>query len=343
MGVGNFMPNLADIGEFGFIDRIRQQGLIRPDGVFKGIGDDAAAFRTDGKQLTLLTTDLLVERVHFIRDKASAFSLGWKSMAVNFSDIAAMGGTPREAFVSIAIPESCTLEYLDDLYRGMHELCTRFEVNILGGDTTGSKQDLIINVALTGEVAEAEILCRDGAQPGDIICCIGDLGSSRAGLHLIVNELLRSNSEFEALYQAQVTPWPRLSEGRFLSACGEITAAIDVSDGLSSDLGHICTASRAGARVHASSLPISPDLEAFCGQYGFDVVEWALSGGEDYALLFTVRPQGLSVLKREFERKFDRPIAVIGEMIEEQGLVLVDGFGQERPLGASGWNHFTKK
>ncbi|MBS3779759.1 MAG: thiamine-phosphate kinase [Desulfovermiculus sp.] len=337
------MPSLADIGEFGFIDRIRQQGLIRPDRVFKGIGDDAAAFWSDGEKLTLVTTDLLVERIHFMRDAASAFSLGWKSMAVNFSDIAAMGGTAREAFVSIAIPETCSLEYLDELYQGMHDVCTRFEVNILGGDTTGSKQDLIINVALTGEVAEAEILCRDGARAGDLICCIGDLGSSRAGLHLIVNKLSRSSPELEALYQAHVAPWPRLSEGRFLAAFGEVTAAIDVSDGLSSDLGHICTASRTGARVHASSLRISPGLEAFCGQYGFDAVEWALSGGEDYALLFTVRPQGLSALKRDYERKFDGPIAVIGEMIEGQDMVLVDGFGQERFLGASGWNHFTKK
>lgn len=337
------MPNLADIGEFGFIDRIRQQGLIRPDGVFKGIGDDAAAFWSDGEKLTLVTTDLLVERIHFMRDAASAFSLGWKSMAVNFSDIAAMGGTAREAFVSIAIPETCSLEYLDELYQGMHDVCTRFEVNILGGDTTGSKQDLIINVALTGEVAEAEILCRDGARPGDLICCIGDLGNSRAGLHLIVNELSRSSPEFEALYQAHVAPWPRLSEGRFLAAFKEVTAAIDVSDGLSSDLGHICTASRTGARVHASSLRISPALEAFCGQYGFDAVEWALSGGEDYALLFTVRPQGLSALKREYERKFDGPIAVIGEIIEGQDVVLVDGSGGEQSLVASGWNHFTKK
>ena len=335
------MQSLASIGEFGFINRISQQGLIRPDGVVKGIGDDAAAFRTAGEMLTLVTTDLLVERVHFVRHAASGFQLGHKAMAVNLSDIAAMGGMAREAFVSIAIPEDCSLEYLDDLYRGMHDLCSRFGVNILGGDTTGSKQDLIINVALTGEVSEEEILCRDGARPGDLICIIGYLGNSRAGLHLITNNLSHSTTEYNLLYHDHLTPWPRLTEGRFLAASGAVTAALDVSDGLSSDLGHLCTASQTGARVHAASLPISWELAAFCTEFGFEPVDWSLAGGEDYALLFTVRPESLSNLRREYERRFDSPMTVIGEMTQDQNLVLVDGSGGEKPLPATGWNHFT--
>lgn len=337
------MPTLADIGEFGLINRIRQKCLVRPERVFKGIGDDAAAFRTDCEKLTLMTTDLLVERVHFMRQATSGFYLGHKAMAVNFSDIAAMGGKPKEAFVSIAIPEYCSLEYLDDLYQGMQDICSRFGVNILGGDTTGSKQDLIINVALTGEVSGEEILCRDGARPGDRICSIGYLGNSRAGLHLMVNELPRSSSELDVLYQAHVAPWPLLNEGRFLATSRAVTAAIDVSDGLSSDLGHMCAASQTGTRVHASSLPLSPELTVFCAQYGFDPVNWALAGGEDYALLFTVRPGSLSELRMEYEREFKRPFAVIGEMTGERDLVLVDSSGKEMPLAPTGWNHFDKK
>jgi thiamine-monophosphate kinase len=171
---------LKEIGEFGFIKKISRGCLIRPDNIVKAIGDDAAAFKTDAGRLSLVTTDLLVERIHFLRDAISGFDLGYKSLAVNLSDIAAMGGTAREAFVSIAIPENCPLEYLEDIYRGMKDLAARYEVNILGGDTTRSKIDLILNVAVHGEVAEKEMLCRDAARVGDIVFSTGFLGDRTA-------------------------------------------------------------------------------------------------------------------------------------------------------------------
>ncbi|MFO7876741.1 MAG: thiamine-phosphate kinase [Desulfovermiculus sp.] len=334
------MPVLADIGEFGFIDRIRAQGLNRPERAFLSIGDDAAAFWTAGNKLTLVTTDLLVERVHFVRQAQSGFHLGHKAMAVNMSDIAAMGGTAREGFVSIAIPEDCSLQYLDDLYQGMHDICSRFGVNILGGDTTGSKQDLIINVALTGEVSREEILCRGGARPGDVICTTGTLGDSRAGLHLVVNDIPRSSEYLQALFQSHIEPWPCLREGRFLAASQMVRAAMDISDGLSSDLAHMCKASGTGARIHASSLPLSPELLRFCAAYESDAVDWALAGGEDYTLLFTVSPQNLTGFIRDYEMEFGAPFAVIGEMTEGNELVVVDASGGVRPLAATGWNHF---
>ncbi|MGD8952324.1 MAG: AIR synthase related protein, partial [Desulfobacterales bacterium] len=177
---------LKDIGEFGFIDRISRGCLIRPAGIVKAIGDDAAAFRSEPDLLNLVTTDLLVERVHFLRDAADGYCLGYKALAVNLSDIAAMGGTARNAFVSIAVPQEVSLDFLDELYRGMKSLAAEHEINILGGDTTGSSADLVINVVVTGTVAESDVLFRDKARIGDVIFSSGCLGDSRAGLHLVL-------------------------------------------------------------------------------------------------------------------------------------------------------------
>jgi thiamine-monophosphate kinase len=175
---------LSQIGEFGFIDRIKAGCLIREKNVIKAIGDDCCVFRTSGDLVTLLTTDMLVENIHFIRNAMPPFSLGRKALAVNISDIAAMGGTPREAVISIAIPNSVDVEYLDALYDGMKSMAREFDVNLLGGDTTSSPEHLVINIALVGEEAEDEILYRSGAKPGDVIFLTGDVGSSAAGLDI---------------------------------------------------------------------------------------------------------------------------------------------------------------
>src|SRR5210317_1408028 len=167
---------LKEIGEFGFIKKISRGCLIRPDNIIKAIGDDAAAFTTAADQLSLITTDLLVERVHFLRAAISGFDLGYKSLAVNLSDIAAMGGTAREAFVSIAVPPDCLTNYLEDLYKGLKSLATEFDVNILGGDTTASKSALVINICVIGSAPEAEILYRDKAKAGDHIFVTGTMG-----------------------------------------------------------------------------------------------------------------------------------------------------------------------
>ncbi|MCF8039546.1 MAG: thiamine-phosphate kinase [Desulfohalobiaceae bacterium] len=332
---------LKDIGEFGFISRISPQCLIRRDGVYKAIGDDSAAFWAAQGELTLLTTDLLVEGVHFYPGVTSGFNLGQKALAVNLSDIAAMGGTAREAFVSLGIPERYSLAYLDDLYRGMQHLAREFSVNILGGDTTGSRQDLIINIALTGSVSENEILCRDRAIPGDLICSTGCLGDSRAGLHLILKSIPRDTPELDKLFQAHVLPRPCLREGRFLAAAGA-TAAIDVSDGLSSDLSHLLASSGTGARIKAGQLPISAELESFCARFGFDPVEFALAGGEDYTLLFTVRPDEADRLADGYQEEFGSVFRILGEMTDTGRLELVTASESIVPLEPGGWNHFQQ-
>jgi thiamine-monophosphate kinase len=252
--------NLKEIGEFGFIKKISRGCLIRPDTIFKGIGDDAAAFITEPGYLTLITTDLLVERIHFLREATSGFDLGYKSLAVNLSDIAAMGGIAREAFVSIAIPGDCQLDYLDQIYDGIKNLAAKFDVNILGGDTTSSRIDLIINIVVQGIVSKEEILCRDAARPGDIIFSTGFLGDSRAGLHLILNKIAADTQALKSLLNAHKLPEPHLSEGRFLARQPGVHAAIDTSDGLSSDLGHIVEESRVGARLFADKIPVSQEL-----------------------------------------------------------------------------------
>lgn len=331
---------LKDIGEFGFIQRIRHGCLTRPEDVIRGIGDDAAAFRTDGRLVSLITTDLLVERVHFLREAISGLDLGYKSLAVNLSDIAAMGGTAREAFVSIAIPEECGLTYLEEIFEGMKRLAAEFEVNILGGDTTRSMADLVINVAVYGVVPENEILTRDAAAAGDVVFSTGFLGDSRAGLHLILDKVCADTPELKALLTAHRRPSPHLREGRFLAGRPGVRAAIDVSDGLSSDLGHITEASRVGARLVAEKIPVSQNLTHYCDRFNRSALEYALSGGEDYTLLVTASAAAAGAIACDFEQHFGRPLYVIGEITTSPGIELVHADGNTTAVTPTGWDHF---
>ena len=334
---------LKDIGEFGFIERISRGCLIQPEGIIRAIGDDAAVYRPETNQLALVTTDLLVERVHFLRDATSGHNLGHKALAVNLSDIAAMGGTAENAYISIAIPDDCSLDFLEDIYQGMKSLAVRFNVNILGGDTTSSKRDLIINIAVTGSVPETEVLFRDTAKVGDVILTDGFLGDSRAGLHLLLNQIKADKPYLEALLNAHLLPQPSLLEARFLASRQGIHAAIDVSDGLSSDLGHILRASKVGARLIADQVPLSPALVQFCQYLKFDPIEFALAGGEDYTLLLTVDSDQADNVISDFSDTFHRPLYPIGTIIELEALELIDADGHMQTLAPTGWDHFKKE
>ncbi len=333
---------LKQIGEFGFIDKISKGCLIRPDHIIRAIGDDAAAFTVASDQVSLVTTDLLVERIHFIRKSISGFDLGHKSLAVNLSDIAAMGGEAREAFVSIGIPLTCPLDYLKAIYDGMKHLAEKFNVNILGGDTTRSEVDLIINVVVHGTAEKNRLLRRDAAKPGDIIFSTGNLGDSKAGLHLILNNLPVDSTETKALYRAHVLPEPHLREGRFLAGQSGIRAAIDVSDGLSSDIGHITEQSEVGATIYATQIPISDSLQTFCAAHGFNPLEYALGGGEDYILLCTAAPQNADDIAHNFQRRFKRPLFRIGKTTAERRLEIVYSNGTSRAISPRGWDHFKR-
>ena len=334
---------LKEIGEFGFIKKISRGCLIRPDNIIKAIGDDAAAFITEPDHLALITTDLLVERIHFLREAISGYDLGYKSLAVNLSDIAAMGGTAREAFVSIAIPDNCHLDYLEDTYNGIKDLAAKFDVNVLGGDTTRSTVDLIINIVVQGIVLKEELLCRDAAQPGDVIFSTGFLGDSKAGLHLILKQIDTNTETLAALLKSHLVPEPHLHEGRFLARHSGVNAAIDTSDGLSSDLGHIVEESGVGASLFADKIPISPNLKDFCARLDFEPLEFALSGGEDYTLLCTISPQNADNIAKAFQEEFNRPLFSIGEIIDQKKIELVYPDGKTKPITPTGWDHFKAK
>ncbi len=330
---------LNRIGEFGFIRRMTRGGLVRPEGVLKAIGDDAAVFQSDPDRVSLVTTDLLVEGVHFLRDRISGRDLGHKALAVNLSDIAAMGGVPREAFISIGIPDDCSLDYLDGFYEGMKTLADRYDVNLLGGDTTGSRTDLIVNIAVIGLADPWEIRYRDTARPGDIVCITGTVGDSRAGLHLLLVASPADIDLFRPLLSAHHRPEPAIDEGRFLAEADGTHALIDVSDGLSSDLLHILEESGVGARIEAENVPLSADLRAFCRHCDVDPVDWALAGGEDYVLLCTLAPDRAETIQAGFRTRFGRPLYAIGRITDDGKPVLVRD-GTPMDLARSGWNHF---
>ncbi len=330
---------LADIGEFGFIDRIAPLGRLRAEGVVKGIGDDCAVISLAGPDHLLVTTDLLVERVHFLLDWGPPEIIGAKSLSVNLSDIAACGGVPRDAFISLAVPSYIDVEWLEGFYAGMREVAADARVNLLGGDTTGSKGHLVINVAVTGLVPRDEVLFRHTARPYDVIVLTGPTGRSAAGCDMLLKGFRLRDESARPLIESHLNPRAHLKEGRMLAESHACTAAIDVSDGLSSDLRHLCTDSGVAARVREESLPLALDLISAGREMGKDPLHWILNGGEDYVLLAAVRRESLEDLK-ELARKRDCTIFPIGEFAPGQGIELVRKDGTTQQLSALGWDHF---
>lgn len=334
--------SLNDIGEFGLIKKLSEGCLIRESEVLKGIGDDAGIFLHPAGEAVVVTTDMMVERIHFLRNATSGFNLGYKCLAVNLSDIAAMGASAREAFISIAIPEDCSIEFIEDIYNGMKHLAASFQVNLLGGDTTGSRKDLVINVVVVGSAPKEELLYRCGAKTGDIIFSTGYLGDSRAGCYLIINEITTESEAFRMLKKVHLLPRPCIPEGRFLARCKGVHAAIDVSDGLCSDLGHILEQSNVGAKIYSEKIPISENLEAFCQHFQFDPVQYAITGGEDYTLLFTASRGQADNIINSYQENFNRPIYEIGEINDSNQLELEFPDGNKEQVHIVGWDHFKK-
>ena len=333
---------LKEIGEFGFIDRIAPLGSFRSEGVVKGIGDDCAVISIGGPEHLLITTDLMVERVHFFMSWASSEVIGAKALTANLSDIAACGGIPRDAFVSLAIPETIDLEWLDGLYRGMADIARTFEINLLGGDTTGSKSDFAINIAVTGLVPVDEVLFRHTARANDIIVLTGPTGESRAGLDILLGSLEMTREMARPLVTSHLEPRAHIEEGRLLARSRACTAAIDVSDGLSSDLLHICRDSGVGAVVHESELPMGKMLSQAARAIGKDPLDWVLDGGEDYVLLAAVEPALIGDLQKQFESE-GRDLFPIGKFIARPGMELVRIDGSRQDLIPRGWDHFKRQ
>jgi thiamine-monophosphate kinase len=328
---------LKDIGEFGFIERIKGGCLIRDENVISGIGDDCCVFKTSAEVASLLTTDMLVEQIHFLLEAIPPYQLGRKSLAVNMSDIAAMGGTPKEAAISVAIPDTVDLGLLDALYDGMKSMAQEFEVNLLGGDTTASPGPLIINIALVGEVREEEVLYRSGATVGDVVFLTGPVGSAAAGLDIILKG--RGSDEWGELIEAHHNPHPQVKTGRTIASMKVANSLIDVSDGVAADLGHICTESRLGAIVEEEMIPMTEQFRAYCEKFQEDSRRLSLHVGEDYVLLGTVPAESAARLQAALESNGCQ-FHSIGNTVPESGLRLESRDGSVEVIGASGWDHF---
>lgn len=319
------MNSLKELGEFGLIDRIRENFTAPKD--ILGIGDDCAVLPQKNGLQTLVSTDMLVEGTHFLLDDISPEDLGWKSAAVNFSDIAASGGKPVGTFLSLALPKGpgCVdSSWMEGFIRGYREMSDSAGAPLLGGDTTSSPDRLCINVTVLGQVRQGGAKLRSSACPGDLVCVTGTLGDSAAGLRQILQSLQRTPE----LVRSHYRPEPRLEWGIRLGGCDSVHAMMDISDGVGSDLRHILDASGTGARIDLSALPFSPELLQACMDNGWDPKELALCGGEDYELLFTLAPGGTVP---------DVPFTVIGTITEDRKLVWEGG-----DMDYMGFRHFFK-
>mgnify|MGYP003586268568 FL=1 len=308
---------LKELGEFGLIDKIKAQFSEAIPENIEGIGDDCAVIHQEGKDSLLITTDLLVENVHFLRNDITPFELGYKSLAVNISDVAAMGGTPRYAFLSIALPSDLEGPWLKSFFDGIYELGKKHGILLLGGDTTKSLQGVVINVALIGEAPAQQIKRRSQARVGDLICLTDTIGDSGAGLDVILKKRTRGPLE-DRLVKRHYLPRPHVEEGNWLSQRNAINAMMDVSDGIDSDLKRIMEQSSCGVKIDLEMLPLSQDLKLYSQKNNLSPLELAASSGEDYCLLFTLKPELLESTLESFEKEFFRSFFVIGEVIEDK-------------------------
>ncbi len=328
---------LSEIGEFGLIDRIRKLSSRKSSSTLIGIGDDAAVLKISSSRSLLVTTDLLLEGIHFDLTYTDFYSLGWKSAAVNLSDIAAMGGVPRFCLSALGIPDGISVEQITDFYRGFNALLRVHSASLIGGDTCSSKKGLFISITAIGEAGRSEILTRTGAAPGDRIFVTGTLGDSAAGLEILKSGGKRQATSGRRLIQKHLQPVPRVSEGRKLALSGCASAMMDLSDGLSSDLPHICRQSSVGAEIHEERIPLSDDLGRLVRTLTKPVMHYALSGGEDYELLFTVPPAKSKKIKFMGLNATEIGVITTGKTIF---LIGSDG---KKLFPASGYDHFSER
>jgi thiamine-monophosphate kinase len=330
---------LSRVGE-DFLARLFGPG-VRAKSVLIGPGDDTAVVRATRGSRLLLTTDLLAEDIHFRRAWVSPADLGWKLAAVNVSDIAAMGGHPLWALLSVALPPSLDLAFAAGVRRGLQAAARRFDFSIVGGDTCASAGGVFLSLALVG-AAGPRLLTRDGARPGDLIFVTGHLGASALGLAALESGgsgglpgALRSCA------RRHLRPEPRLAFGAALARAGVATSAMDISDGVSRDLLRLCDASHVGAEVRADRLPVLPATRRAARQLGRDPAESALHGGEEYELLFTARPRDAGRVAA-IGTRLELPVTAIGVVAHRRAGVSVTGAdGRRRPLAAKTWEHFS--
>lgn len=333
---------LSDLGEFPLIERLAKIVGSQHPGVLVGIGDDTAVLEGLGEELLLATVDAQVETVHFLREAITPQQLGRRSLAVNLSDIAAMGGRPTVALVSLVVPLETEVDWLLHLYQGLHQEARRWGVAVVGGNMARAPQHTVIDVCLLGQVAPDQVLLRSGAHPGDLVLVTGTLGEAAAGLRLVQRPGLKSLAR-EALLARLFTPTPRLREAAIIAQTKQATAMIDLSDGLSSDLLHICQQSAVGVRLFSERLPVSPAVQEVARQCTETALDLALSGGEDFELCFTAPKDAAEALLRAIPSQTGTPVSIIGEVLPEAaGQTIRLPGGMEVALQARGWEHFKR-
>lgn len=336
---------ISQLGEFGLIDRITSGLENKNKSTVRGVGDDCAVLDYPDTEV-LVSTDLLVEGIHFDLTYVPLKHLGYKAAVVNFSDIYAMNGTPRQITVALAISSRFTVEHIEELYAGIRLACEIYGVDLVGGDTTASRSGLVISVTCVGDAPKESVVYRSGAKDTDLICVSGDLGSAYMGLQLLEREKRVSNGDkdfipkFEGkeyLIERQLKPEARKDIVRELGEKGIVpTSMMDISDGLSSELLHLCRASDTGCRVYEDRLPIDYQTAVMAEELNMNVATAALNGGEDYELVFTVPLHFHDDISKM------RGIKVIGHMTKpELGCALITRDGVEMTLKAQGFNHMA--
>jgi len=336
--------NIEELGEFGLINHLTKNIKLTQKSTLKGVGDDAAVLDFEGKKV-LVSTDMLLEGIHFDLAYTPLKHLGYKAVQVNLSDIYAMNGTAAQVTVSIGISSRFPLEAVEELYEGVYLACEKYNVDLIGGDTTSSKQGLVISVTSIGYADEKDIVYRNGAEEGDLICVSGDLGGAYTGLQLLEREKLiylenpNIQPDLEGkdyIVERQLKPEARRDIVELLKSIEvKPTSMIDVSDGLASEILHICKQSKKGCNIYEDKIPLDPMTYETAREFNLDPTVCALSGGEDYELLFTVKQADYDKIK------FKMDITIIGYITEPSaGCNLITKSGNSHPLKAQGWNAF---
>ena len=333
------MRKIKDLGEFGLIHHLSSRLKFRASDSILGIGDDCAVYPVKSGMKEVISTDALVEDIHFKLSTTTPEALGRKALSVSLSDIAAMGGTPKRVLVTLGLPKKISVSFLDKLYSGFNEICNQFKVELAGGDTVSSPKCFFINVAVIGEARR--VFTRKGAKSGDLIFVTGTLGDSSLGLQLL-SKKKSARKDHKFIIKRHLDPTARVQEAGILARSKlNITSMIDISDGLVQDLYHICKASKVGARIYQDRLPQSPEFARTCSKNLIPPLPLLLNGGEDYELLFTLPPDGVKNLNRQF-LKAKVLVTQVGEIVLKPRKVLLelrDGTTKTLPE-SEGFNHF---
>jgi thiamine-monophosphate kinase len=330
---------IAAIKETDVIDSIRRETAMRIPPHILGIGDDCAVVPQDDNHSFLISTDSLVEDVHFLRNKISATELGHKAIAVNLSDIAAMGGEPEYALLSLALPADLEVAWLKNFTLGMNTILEKHNVLLLGGDTTRSEGKIFINVTIVGKINPTKIKYRSTAQLGDIICVTGNLGDSAAGLEYLIKDLPTKEIS-QSLIMNHLLPRPHLREGQFLADFVAVHAMMDVSDGINADLQRIMQSSQCGVEIYLEELPISEELLKFAKYDKLKAFTIAAIGGEDYCLLVTIAKDQFAEIAQQFQQEFQQQLTAIGRITKQDFRLQYLLNGKQYKLKQQGFRHF---